>query len=898
MFLLPDASSLLSNPDKYKDAISANSRKRQLRKAQSHDSLLAPLVRAVRNPASALESIVEGFRNDRAEEQSKDAEERECEKKILYARLKTATTYDDWRTHASELDRLEGNDVWKQERDSDEYDPELVGARLKQLDDARINCDVGRMLFLIRTSLTRSLGGMGDARLYKHSHIGTKDLIERYNDSACQTITKLLELSTGPLETECDSRKVLDQILATRQSFGRSALLLSGGGTFGMNHIGVVKGLWEAELLPRIISGSSAGSIVCAVLCTKTDAELPVVVQEFCYGELDVFEKEGEEESVLRKAARFMKHGSIFDIAHLVRVMRNLLGDLTFQEAYNRTRRILNITVSSASLYELPRLLNYITAPNVIIWSAVAASCSVPFIFSAASLLAKDAKTGAEVPWNPSQSHWIDGSVDNDLPMTRLAELFNVNHFIVSQVNPHVVPFLKNEDTIGTDSGQFCSAVTTGSTWFHTMADLAKGEALHRVHMLAELGVFPNYLMKFQSVLSQRYSGDITIFPEIPYSHFPKVLKNPTTEFMLQAMLAGERATWPKLSRILNHCAIELALDDAVQKLRTRVVFSPSQVDLRMNAFSQATPANGSSGQSNKRRSRPKHRHAVTRSNDSSKAAPLLRKAPPPYLLPPQPISHRKARSDQLAIPLLATAPADHAFPKTLTIPKPPAYDLFSETETLLSPSSAADDELGDSGPDSLSASPASSPNELPPNTASSAPLPNLWASSRLLFPSASQPATPSTRLPNTFQAASLPTLDPPSPLADLKMTPRYPPATSTAADQLSGSTLNSPDPPTHPGVSDPSNKPADPAPAHATRVSSPERRYKRLFHGTDASALGLVPAPPPVLPELGARLWGEREREADVGREGTDWSGTKGMVRRKRSLSTGLKGLAPPGEQ
>ena len=66
-----------------------------------------------------------------------------------------------------------------------------------------------------------------------------------------------------------------------------------------------------------------------------------------------------------------MTKGSLFDISNLVRVMQDLLGDLTFQEGYNRTRRILNICVSAASLYELPRLLNYITAPNVVIWSAV-----------------------------------------------------------------------------------------------------------------------------------------------------------------------------------------------------------------------------------------------------------------------------------------------------------------------------------------------------------------------------------------------------------------------------------------------------------------------------------------------------------------------------------------------
>ena len=32
---------------------------------------------------------------------------------------------------------------------------------------------------------------------------------------------------------------------------------------------------------------------------------------------------------------------------------------------------------------------------------------------------------------------YSDGSVDADLPMQQISELFNVNHFIVSQVNPH-----------------------------------------------------------------------------------------------------------------------------------------------------------------------------------------------------------------------------------------------------------------------------------------------------------------------------------------------------------------------------------------------------------------------------------------------------------------------------
>lgn len=282
-----------------------------------------------------------------------------------------AATYADWEAAAKELDDMEGNNEWKAVFDSPDYDAQLVRSRLQQLDDARISCDIERMLFLIRTSFTRDLGDMGNLKMYKHTHIGTKDLVERYINSALETLEALLRVSDKAKCDGLESKYILEQVLSSRQAFGRSALLLSGGATFGMNHIGVLRALWEARLLPRIISGASAGSIVGAVYCTRIDEEIPHLMETFCDGDLAVFDEEGNEDGLVRKAVRFLKHGALFDINHLTRVMRDMLGDLTFQEAYNRTRKILNICVSSASLYELPRLLNYVTAPNVLIWSAV-----------------------------------------------------------------------------------------------------------------------------------------------------------------------------------------------------------------------------------------------------------------------------------------------------------------------------------------------------------------------------------------------------------------------------------------------------------------------------------------------------------------------------------------------
>ncbi|OJJ44583.1 hypothetical protein ASPZODRAFT_120870 [Penicilliopsis zonata CBS 506.65] len=548
--------------------------KRALRTSLSFPSVSS----VVRKSLNWAEETVDAYRNGLSKEQKKVKVDAENRREVLYFKMDNAVSFDEWRNCACELDELEGNNEWKRTFECLDYQPDLVRERLRQLEDARLSCDGSRMLFLIRTTFSRDLGNMSHANLYQHSHVGTKDMIDRYITAALDTISTLVNLSGRSRCDALEMKYILDQLLAARQAFGRSALLFSGGATFGMNHIGVLKVLWEAKLLPRIISGASAGSIVCAVFCTRTDDEIPALLGSFSHGDLAVFNDPGKEENILQKTARFLKYGSFLDISHLAKVMRGWLGDITFQEAYNRTRRILNIGISSAGIYELPRLLNYITAPNVLIWSAVAVSCSVPLVFTPSTLMAKDPLTGEAVPWSDMHRQYIDGSVDGDLPMTQLSEMFNVNHFIVSQVNPHVVPFLPKDDGPSRETKTRAS-LTSG--WVETITHLAKDEMLHRMTVMSDLGIFPTAFTKVVSIINQKYVGDITIYPEIPYANFPLMLKNPTTDFMLKACLSGERATWPKLGRIRNHCAIELALDSAIQTMRARVAFSPSSIDLR-----------------------------------------------------------------------------------------------------------------------------------------------------------------------------------------------------------------------------------------------------------------------------------------------------------------------------
>jgi TAG lipase/steryl ester hydrolase/phospholipase A2/LPA acyltransferase len=113
--------------------------------------------------------------------------------------------------------------------------------------------------------------------------------------------------------------------------------------------------------------------------------------------------------------------------------------------------------------------------------------------------MAKDPKTSLPTPWNAHPQRWIDGSVDNDLPMAKLSELFNVNHFIVSQVNPHIVPFLEKSGRPTTGEGKAESQeVANRVGGMGGVVGLAVGEIMHRMHMLSELGIFPVLCTKVQ----------------------------------------------------------------------------------------------------------------------------------------------------------------------------------------------------------------------------------------------------------------------------------------------------------------------------------------------------------------------------------------------------------------
>lgn len=153
---------------------------------------------------------------------------------------------------------------------------------------------------------------------------------------------------------------------------------------FGLCHLGVVKALHLRGLLPRIITGTATGALIAALVGIHTEDELldllngdGIDLSAFATSPVDnnpldehalLYRRyPGNLQTAIRRMTRFIRHGYFLDVNVLEECVRANVGDLTFEEAYSRTKRVLNITVAISDGGGVPNLLNYLTAPNVVL---------------------------------------------------------------------------------------------------------------------------------------------------------------------------------------------------------------------------------------------------------------------------------------------------------------------------------------------------------------------------------------------------------------------------------------------------------------------------------------------------------------------------------------------------
>jgi TAG lipase/lysophosphatidylethanolamine acyltransferase len=516
---------------------------------------------------------------------------------LLFENLEEAKYFEEWEASAYQLDEELGYDLWRQNASSKFYDYRLIYEHLQAVIEARDDDDILSLVSLLRSGLVRNLGNITAPRLFNRAYAGTKLLIEDYVTQVALAVEHITQYPTSPgFQGGLTNQAKLDVLHDTRQAFGRSVLVLQGGSIFGLCHLGVVKALHLRGLLPRIIAGTATGALIAALVGVHTEDEL----LDFLTGDgidLSAFAKrtentkegdksaynwetEGWFSTTTRRVKRFVKEGNLLDIGVLERCVRSNVGDLTFEEAYAKTKRILNITVSTTG-GGVPNLLNYLTAPKVIIWSAALASNASASLYSPVQLHCKD-ESGQIVPWAPAQDTtfrpWTHTEYsDRESPLTRIAELFNVNHFIVSQARPYIAPFLRS-DLHHPNPKQ-------DSKWYLSLPilRLIAMEVQHRLMQLDSLGYLAPGIRRF--LLDENIPGaSLTLVPELTSNDFVRLLENPTKESVDYWIRKGERSVWPAVGALKVRCAIEVELDRGYQLVRRRKPFDLQIPEANSNA--------------------------------------------------------------------------------------------------------------------------------------------------------------------------------------------------------------------------------------------------------------------------------------------------------------------------
>ncbi len=458
----------------------------------------------------------------------------------LDRKMRRAESYAEWKAAALEHDLVSGRQKWKATEASKSYDYANIRSRIEMLRELRANKDDVGLLFALNEGIHGNQGGMGKSTLYQRARFGTKDLIEAYVD---EIVDALNHISLIPESDQITNIDKLDFFHRASLCFGRSALMLSGAGSLGHFHRGVIKTLVEHNLLPNVISGSSAGSVFAAVVGTHSNKQLRRLFRDVTFGDPKQHEIDARPKGLVRQQ---------IDSGALKRMLETVVPDLTFQEAYEKTGRHISITIAPFEEHQTSRLMNAVTSPNVFIRSAVMASCAVPGVFPPVMLMAKNVY-GEPQPYLPNR-RWADGSVTDDLPAKRLARLYDVNHYIVSQANPLALAMKTTEDYLPIPEGM--KNLMRAST--HEF--LKSGEQFSRRYLrgIPDVG---KAMSMFYSLVAQEYKGDINILPNFNFVDPQKLLGQLTTTEIDELVIEGERSTWPKLEQIRISSKIGKTLD-------------------------------------------------------------------------------------------------------------------------------------------------------------------------------------------------------------------------------------------------------------------------------------------------------------------------------------------------
>ena len=484
----------------------------------------------------------------------------------LQKKSRNAKGFDEWKEYNLKLDILDKNEGWKEFPESSYFSPEIIEANLQRLrtmlkpssPQQIMQCEVSPDdLRFIERSCIPNVGGIGNYHMYTNCRVGTKKVIHEYVKTVKETVEAMCQNESLSIERR---KQFIDTI---ERSYGRTALILSGGATFGFYHWGVIKALLERKILPGVISGTSAGSLFAALICVHREDEILNLITPDAYPLCHVFQ------NWLVMTRNYYKEGSMVkndDYRQMAEnFMRSDIQNITFMEAFQKTGRVLNISCSVDGNKQHPaKQFNYINAPNCIISSAIVASAAIPVLLRPGQLLYKEAD--GTIHTHESESFvWRDGSIKNDLPMKELRSRFNVDNFIVSQVNPHIIPFFFWNSG---SPGKPTTRNWRGGFLLSYMEAYLKLEMKKWTSLINQMEIFPEmYGHDMSEMFLQETFGEITIAPSPNLLNYLQFFMNVDYKRLEKYIQTGAYYTWPNICMIENTYLLERTIRECKERL-------------------------------------------------------------------------------------------------------------------------------------------------------------------------------------------------------------------------------------------------------------------------------------------------------------------------------------------
>ena len=290
-------------------------------------------------------------------------------------------------------------------------------------------------------------------------------------------------------------------------------------------------------------------------------------------------------------------------------VLKYIVKDITFEEAYQRTRKVFNVVIHPTDP-SCPNLLNYVTTPNVLIRSAVMCSLGSEIVSNDTTLLCKNLSNEIEPFLTIEKFKHIkflapENSVNpnpNDIenPYTRLTELFNVNNFVVSLARPYLAPFVVNDlkheiktskyyyykhypeandkilktlPDIGFSQVNFIEMEPLAFKFKYHLERKLKNiltmEFYHRMQVLDNLGLLSSWVKRLIiDERTPRSAVEIAIVPNIKSLSMTRIVEGELDNISFW-INSGERSTWPILSLIRTRCQVEFKLDEIIKQRKT-----------------------------------------------------------------------------------------------------------------------------------------------------------------------------------------------------------------------------------------------------------------------------------------------------------------------------------------